>query len=45
MHSTEKLLGNLRFDIEVPASLRVSDINEGQGLVRKRRIDGTNSGH
>ena len=36
MHSTDKVLGNLRFDVKVPASLRVRSIDEGYGLVKKK---------
>ena len=43
MHSTEKVIGNFCFDIKVSASLRVRGTNEGQGSVRKKMLERTNS--
>ena len=45
MHSTEKVLGNFRFDIKIPGKLRVRGIHEGQSPVRKEMFEQTNSGN
>ena len=37
--STENVIGNLQFDITVPGSARLRDINEGQESVRKSKIN------
>ena len=42
MHSNDKVIGNLCFDIEVSVSLRVRDIDEGQSSVRKKMLESYN---
>ena len=45
MLSTEKVLVDFYLDIKIPASLRVSGMDEIQSSVRKKMLEAFNSGN